>query len=127
MGISSVILERIKSDVLKTRGKIEAALSLGATPLQATQSVMHNALRAGLLPTLSIVAVLGIVKIPGWMSGMIVGGISPIEAAVYQVIIYLMLLSSAFLSGVITSSLFIRQFFTKDQQFSLTFLNRLLT
>lgn len=127
MVMTSIVLERIKSDILKERGKIEAALSLGATPSKAVEHIHHDALRAGLLPTTSTVAVLGVVKLPGWMSGMIVGGISPIEAAVYQVIIYLMILSSAFLALLIATLLFTKQFFTSSQQLDLIFLNRLAT
>lgn len=125
MAITSIVLERIKSDTLQEKGKIEAALSLGAKPSRAMHPIIRNSLRAGLRPTANTVAVLGIVKIPGWMSGMIVGGASPIEAAIYQVIIYLMLLSSAFIASVITSILFTREFFTDEYQFSLTFLRKL--
>lgn len=125
MAISSIVLERIKSDILNSRGKIEAALALGATPSQAVKPIHYEALRAGIVPTINTVAVLGVVKIPGWMSGMIVGGLSPIPAAIYQVIIYLMLLSSAFISSIIVSLLFTNEFFTKNQQLSFTYLQEL--
>lgn len=125
MSITIIVLERIKSDILKERGEIEAALSLGATPSQAMKSVVRDAIRAGLRPTVNTVAILGVVKIPGWMSGMIVGGISPVGAAVYQIIIYLMILSSAFLASVITSSLFTRQCFTSQQQLNPDFIRSL--
>lgn len=116
MSITIIVLERIKSDILKERGKIEAALALGAPPAHAMKSIIQQAIRAGLQPTVNTVAILGIVKIPGWMSGMIVGGISPVSAAVYQIIIYLMILSSAFLACVIISYLFTKQLFTSHQQ-----------
>lgn len=116
MSITIIVLERIKSDTLKEKGKIEAALALGAPPAQAVQSIIKEAIRAGIRPTVNTVAILGMVKIPGWMSGMIVGGVSPVSAAVYQIIIYLMILSSAFLASIITSYLFTRQLFTSQQQ-----------
>lgn len=125
MSITIIVLERIKSDILKEKGKIEAALALGAKPTQAVRSMERDAIRAGLRPTINTVAILGVVKIPGWMSGMIVGGISPVEAAVYQVIIYLMILSSAFLASIITSSLFTRQCFTPQQQLNPDFMRQI--
>ena len=79
---SGVALERLKSDLLKSKGEIEAALALGATPTRSIQVLLRDSFRASLVPTINRVAVLGIVTIPGLMSGMIIGGASPIEAAV---------------------------------------------
>jgi uncharacterized protein (TIGR00245 family) len=118
---TGLTLERAKSDILKSRGLIEAALSLGASPTKAIKNISRDSFRVSLVPTLNRVAVLGVVNIPGLMSGMIVGGASPIEAAVYQVVIFMMLLCAAFISSIICSHFFTKQFFTSDEQLNLEF------
>jgi putative ABC transport system permease protein len=125
MGISGIIIERTKSDILKSKGRIEAALALGDSPSNAIKTVMFDSYRSGLIPIINRVSLLGIVVIPGLMSGMIIGGVHPIEAAVFQIVIYLMIISSAFLSSIIATTLFTKAFFTSEQQFDLTFLNNL--
>ncbi|NHK31798.1 MAG: ABC transporter permease [Asgard group archaeon] len=125
MRISGIALERAKSDIMKMKGTIEAALILGDNPRNATSFILRDCYRAGLTPTINRVAVLGIVTIPGLMAGMIIGGVEPIVAAIYQIVIFLMLLLSSFSSSIITNYLFILQFFTKDQQFNLEFLNKM--
>ncbi|NHJ31218.1 MAG: ABC transporter permease [Asgard group archaeon] len=125
MRVSGIAVERVKSDIIKSKGSIEAALALGDTPHNAKQHILCESYRAGLTPTINRVASLGIVTIPGLMAGMIIGGVHPVEAAIYQIVIFLMLLSSSFLTSIITNNLFTRQFFTKKQQFDINFLNKI--
>lgn len=125
MVITSIVLERTKSDILKAKGSVEAALALGDSSTNAVRTILRDSYKAGLMPSTSRVAILGIVSIPGLMSGMIIGGVPPIEAAVYQIVIFLMILSSSFPASIITNALFTRQFFTKEHQFDLVFLNQL--
>jgi putative ABC transport system permease protein len=120
---SGIALERLKSDLLKSKGEIEAALALGATPIKSIRNLLRDSFQASLVPTINRVAVLGIVTIPGLISGMIIGGTSPIEAAVYQIIIYMMLLSAGFFTSIVTNYLFIKQFFTREDQIDLEFFN----
>jgi putative ABC transport system permease protein len=120
---SGIALERLKSDILKSKGNIEAALSLGAHPRLSIRGILRDSFRASLVPTINRVAVLGIVTIPGLMSGMIISGASPIEAAVYQIVVFMMLLTAAFLTSIITNYLFTKQFFTEEQQINLEFYN----
>ncbi|MBD3190420.1 MAG: iron export ABC transporter permease subunit FetB [Candidatus Heimdallarchaeota archaeon] len=122
---SGVALERAKSDILKSKGKIEAALALGASSTRAIRSILRDAFRASLVPTINRVAVLGIVTIPGLMSGMIIGGAHPIEAAIYQIVVFMMLLTAAFITSIITNYLFTNQFFTREQQLDLVFYNQI--
>ncbi|TFG02956.1 MAG: iron export ABC transporter permease subunit FetB [Promethearchaeota archaeon] len=120
---SGVALERLKSDLLKSKGEIEAALALGATPNRSIRGLLRDSFRASLVPTINRVAVLGIVTIPGLMSGMIIGGASPIEAAVYQIVVFMMLLTAAFFTSIVTNYLFTKQFFTSEDQINLEFYN----
>ncbi|MHA2294398.1 MAG: ABC transporter permease [Candidatus Hodarchaeales archaeon] len=116
MVISGIVLERIFSDISKQKGQIEAALSLGASVNQACKPILRDAFRAGVLPTTNRVAILGIVSIPGLMSGMIIGGMNPTLAAIYQIIIFLMILAAGMMAELIAGYYFIKQLFTKQIQ-----------
>ncbi len=126
MRVSGIAVERVRSDIIKSKGSIEAALALGDSPYRAIQHILRESYRAGLIPTINRVASLGIVTIPGLMAGMIIGGVHPVEAAIYQVVIFLMLLSSSFITSIITNVLFTKQFFTKKQQFDIDFINKMI-
>ncbi len=116
MIITNIVIERLMSDIKKSKGLIEAALSLGDSPSNSIKLVAKESYRAGLLPTTNRVALLGVVTIPGLMAGMIIGGENPMVAAVYQVIIFLMIMVAAFLSIIIIGHLMIKSFFTQEDQ-----------
>jgi putative ABC transport system permease protein len=71
-----------------------------------------------MLPNLNRYASLGIVSIPGLMSGMIIGGMSPVAAALYQIIIFIMLFLAVIIGSLIVSRLFLRYMF--NERFQLT-------
>lgn len=123
MVMTTIVLERIIADFKKSKGSIEAALSLGDTPWNSVKSILKESFRAGLLPTTNRVAVLGIVTIPGLMSGMIIGGINPIIAAVYQIIIFLMILAAGFIGEILIGFLFIKELFTPEDQLQMAWLS----
>ncbi|MCA8923785.1 MAG: iron export ABC transporter permease subunit FetB [Planctomycetes bacterium] len=94
MTAGSLAAQRFHDDVREQRGRVEAALGLGATPAQATQAALARALRAALTPTINAMLIVGIVKLPGIMTGQMLGGADPFGAATYQIVILFMLLFS---------------------------------
>jgi putative ABC transport system permease protein len=116
MGLSSLVIDRMWSTAQKQRGLFETALALGASPHQASELTIRESIESGMLPNLNRYASLGIVSIPGLMSGMIIGGMSPIAAAFYQVIIFIMIFLAVVIGSLITSRLFIRYMFNERYQ-----------
>jgi putative ABC transport system permease protein len=123
MVMTTIVLERIIADIKKSRGVIEAALSLGDSAWNSIKPILKESFQAGLLPTTNRVAVLGIVTIPGLMSGMIIGGMNPIIAAIYQVIIFLMILAAGFIGEILIGFLFIKELFTPEDQLRISWFN----
>ena len=121
MVMTGVTLERLIADIKKSRGMIEAALSLGDSATNSIKSIAIDAYRAGLLPSANRVAILGVVSIPGLMSGMIIGGVNPIIAAIYQIIIFLMILVAGFLGEIIITVFFLREIFNDDIQLNIQY------
>ncbi len=77
------VLEQLDSG----RGRVEALLALGATRWEAGRSVAAAAIRSGMVPILNTMSVVGLVTIPGMMTGQILGGTEPWLAARYQILI----------------------------------------
>ncbi|MFX1534623.1 MAG: ABC transporter permease [Promethearchaeota archaeon] len=122
MVILLISLERLFADIEKSKGRIEAALALGDMPRNAVKSILRDSFRAALMPSTNRVAVLGIVTIPGLMAGMIIGGADPLVAAIYQVIVFLMLMAGGLIGSIIGAYLVLNRLFTEEDQLNLVML-----
>jgi putative ABC transport system permease protein len=69
------------------RHAIEARLMLGHDWHEAIGEIRRDALRSGLIPIINAMATAGIVSLPGMMTGQILSGSPPLEAAKYQIMI----------------------------------------
>jgi len=67
--------------------EIEVLLAFGASPIEASNRLVREAVRIGSIPALNSMAVIGLISIPGMMTGQILGGSPPMEAASYQILI----------------------------------------
>lgn len=114
MIVSSLFLTHMNRETETAKGEIETLLSLGATTRQAVQGVLKRAVKASMIPTFDTMKTIGLVQLPGMMTGMIVAGASPIEAVRYQIMIMLSFSSSAAISAVLISLLSYPLWFTKD-------------
>lgn len=96
----SLGLDRCLVALDEGRGRIESLLALGATRWEAARPVAREAIRTGMVPILNAMSVVGVVSIPGMMTGQILGGTPPEEAARYQIVI-LFLIAATVAMGVL--------------------------
>jgi len=116
MAICSLSLERLMREVRLSRLTIETALSLGATSRQALEDFGRLSIRASLIPTIDRLKTLGIIFIPGAMSGLLMAGTNPILAAEYQIIVFLMIVSGGLISTLTVYYLSRKRIFTPAEQ-----------
>lgn len=90
----SLVLDSITSAAHRERNVIEARLALGATRFVAFEDSLKRAMRTGMMPVLNAMAAAGIVSLPGMMTGQILAGIDPVEAAKYQILIMFLIAGS---------------------------------
>lgn len=83
---------------------IEARLMLGATRRGALADPLRQAIRTGLTPTINGMAAMGVVAIPGMMTGQILAGATPMEAAKYQMFVMFLIAGTSAL-GVLGATL----------------------
>ncbi|WP_347862756.1 iron export ABC transporter permease subunit FetB [Salimicrobium sp. PL1-032A] len=109
-------LERMKSEFTENSGRLLAALSLGAEPKQASHLIVQRTLNAALIPNVDRIKTIGLVQLPGMMTGLILGGVTPVMAIKYQLVISLSIFSSVSLSAMFVTLVMYKHFFTKNQQ-----------
>ncbi|RKZ29468.1 iron export ABC transporter permease subunit FetB [bacterium] len=113
MTSGALAVNRLYREITSRRGEIEAALSLGASPHIASISAARAAVKAGMLPMISTMMVVGIVHLPGMMTGQIIGGVEPGQAVRYQIVIMYILVTTNALSALASTLITRRLFFSK--------------
>jgi putative ABC transport system permease protein len=83
----SLGLDVLTNRVRQERAGVEACLALGGTRYQALLPITRDALRSGFMPTINGMAAIGLVSLPGMMTGQILAGVEPIDAVKYQLLI----------------------------------------
>lgn len=108
--------ERLLRGVRDRRELIEAALMLGATPERAVREVINESFTAAILPTINSMVGMGIIFLPGMMSGQILSGVSPVTAIKYQIAIMLGILASVAFTVFIVVTRGSKTFFNASSQ-----------
>lgn len=116
MNGAAIAGERLVSTINSSRLEIETYLSLGATPQEAVTSYRKDAIRAGLIPTLNQMMVVGVVTLPGMITGQLLSGIEPLDAASYQILIMFMLAFANLVTTVLVTEGLSRKFFNAQAQ-----------
>lgn len=116
MNVCSLVMRRIKEEINGRSLQIETALALGATRRQAADPYLKLALQSGMIPIIDSAKTVGLIQLPGAMTGMILAGASPLEAVQLQIIVMFMLIGAAAFTGLAATFLTYQQFFTKTHQ-----------
>ncbi len=95
---------------------VEEALILGATPFDASRDIINNTFDAAIMPTINSMLGMGIVFLPGMMTGQILSGTVPTTAIAYQIAIMLGILGAVSLTVILMLNLGYRTFFNKEGQ-----------
>ncbi len=116
MNGAALAAERLAGEIESRRPEIEAWLALGASPARAAQGPERRALVAALIPTVNGLAVVGLVALPGMMTGQILAGASPVLAVRYQIVVAFMLAGAVATTAALVVRWYRRTFFTPAEQ-----------
>lgn len=97
----SLVMGAVTETAVRERSAIEARLALGQPRHVALGDVLRGAMITGLTPILNAMAASGVVSLPGMMTGQILAGADPVEAAKYQIMIMFVIAGATALSVVI--------------------------
>lgn len=95
---------------------VEEALILGATPQVATKTIINSTFDSAIMPTIQSMVGMGIVFLPGMMTGQILSGTTPTTAISYQIAIMLGILGSVALTVILFLQMGYRTFFNQEDQ-----------
>ncbi len=112
----SLGVNRLLDGMKDQKTLVEAALMLGATPKEAAKEVVDSAFDSAILPTINAMVGMGIVFLPGMMTGQILSGVSPVTAIAYQIAIMLGIVGSVSLTVILFVQLGYKSFFNDRAQ-----------
>ena len=115
----SLGVNHLVNGVKTQKEMIENSLMLGASPKHATKHIVNQAFDASILPTVNSMLGMGIVFLPGMMTGQILSGVSPLLAIEYQVAIMLGILGSVSLTVISFVYFGYKSFFNSQDQLNL--------
>ena len=107
-------LDRMYSEIHAHVDQVEQLLCLGASPWEAVRSYVQKAVSAGMMPTLNSLMVVGLVSLPGMMTGQILAGMDPREAVRYQFVVMIMIAAAVAIGCLMIVGLSYKKIFTKD-------------
>ncbi len=95
---------------------IEERLALGATPMQSAIEIVRETVRLGTQPTIDNIKTIGLVSLPGMMTGLMFAGTVPTAAIKYQIMVMFMVLATTSITSTVASFMVSRSFFTTNAQ-----------
>lgn len=105
LNVISQAANRFLGEMQLRRNEIEVALSLGASPSKALHPTFRNSITSALIPAINALMTVGLVQLPGVMTGQILAGAPPLEAVKFQIVIMSMWVSTGLIAGLIATSL----------------------
>jgi putative ABC transport system permease protein len=114
MVVSGLFLNQMRREVEASRAEIDTMLALGATARQAIQQSLKRSVKSSMIPTIDGMKTVGLVQLPGMMTGMIVAGANPVEAVRYQILIMFAFTASAAITSILLSLFSFKLWFTDE-------------
>lgn len=116
MVLSILFLNRFTAEIESSKAETELILSLGGTPKQAIDRQLRDAIKTSMIPTIESQKTMGLVQLPGMMSGQIIAGADPLQAVQFQLLIVFLLLTNAAVTSVLLGFLSYPTLFNKQMQ-----------
>jgi putative ABC transport system permease protein len=108
--------DRLQADLSARRDEVEARLALGFSGREAVQPLVRSSLRAAMIPTVNGMMTVGVVQLPGMMTGQILAGASPLTAIRYQIVVVFMLAVATAVGSLLFVRLAVGRYLTPAHQ-----------
>lgn len=105
---------RVMAEIRDQHGQFEAMLALGMTVNQIVRFVGGRIVRTALIPQIERTNVVGLIALPGAMTGLLLAGADPIDAVLVQLIVMYLVLGAVVTSVIISVVAGMRSSFTSD-------------
>ncbi len=114
--LPSVVLgaNRMSETLRADYGQVEALLALGVNGTASTHHLETQVLKSALTPQIERTKVVGLIALPGAMTGLLLAGVAPVDAVILQLIVMLLVLGSVATSVVVMTRHVARHGLTAD-------------
>ena len=112
----SLCLDSLLESLTARSAEVEMDLSLGATRWEAARTPLQEAVRKGMIPIINSMMVVGLVSLPGMMTGQILAGADPLAAVKYQIVIMFMIAGATSCGCILIAFLTYRKLFNARHQ-----------
>jgi putative ABC transport system permease protein len=116
MTATVLVAQRIVAEFKEKRPEIEVRLALGFTAADSFRPYTRSALRTAMVPQIETTKAVGIVFLPGAMTGLILAGVAPLEAVRVQIVVMYLVLGSVAITTAVVAIGLSRTLFTSDQR-----------
>lgn len=111
-----VSADLVTRKMTEDRMQVEGLLSLGFDSRQAGRFIVRESTRVALLPQIERTKVVGLVALPGAMTGLLIAGVDPIDAVIIQLVVMYLVLGTVAVSSTVVAAVTAAQSFTPDQR-----------
>jgi len=111
-----VVVQMLASLIADRRPDIEARLALGLRGTDAARPIVRQALRLAINPQIENTKALGIVFLPGAMTGLILAGVKPVDAVLVQLALMYIILGAVVVTTAMTALVGTKRLFTSDER-----------
>ena len=116
LATSVLVMRRVYGEISDHQDEIEARLALGQTSSEASAPFIRQALRTALVPQIETTKAVGLVVLPGAMTGLILAGVDPLDAVRVQIAVMFVVLGTAATTSTVIALGVRNRLFTKDQR-----------
>jgi len=116
MTATVLVARRLVEEMRDKRAEVEARLALGQPSVDAAAPYVRNALRTALIPQIETTKAVGLIFLPGAMTGLILAGVDPLEAVQVQAAVMFVVLASAATTTAVVALGVRRRLFTADHR-----------
>jgi len=113
----NIAIKTFMDDISHEKNKINTLLNLGVEPKAILKPFANNALETALIPTLNSMLGMGIIFLPGMMTGQMLSGTLPTTAIMYQIAIMIAICTSVCLTVFLSLNLGYKSLYNSRQQF----------
>lgn len=116
MAATILVARRLVDELRDKRNEVEARLALGQPAEEAARPYVRAALRTALTPQIETTKVVGLIALPGAMTGLILAGVNPFDAVQVQAAVMYLVLGSVAATTTVVALGVRRRLFTHDHR-----------
>lgn len=111
-----VVARRIVAELSDKRPEVEARLALGQPWQDASRPYVREAIRTAVLPQIEQTKIVGLIALPGAMTGLILAGVDPVDAVKIQAAVMYLILGAVGTTTAVVGLGLTRRLFTPDHR-----------